>query len=645
MAFQPTHITPSAEQLAIQLRRTRLLLVEANAGAAKTTTLALRIAQALQRGALPETVLALTSTAPAVAALKERLAHVGVPKAVIQKLRIQTFEAFGLAVLAAAQGMAAPLLTSPEQVRPYVVRAAERAQSRPEERYPDELMADALPGDLVEGLLRCFDEIKGRMLVEHLDPEQRMTPALADELGFGYLTMRAWGCYEFIRQGGHPDRPEFRFDGDGSYDLARLLMSGEITADDAALQMGLTLICVDEMHDVNRAAFTVLKAVLAAHPRAAFVGVGDRDQVIHARTGADAGFMREHFQAEIGAPDVLPLTCSHRFSAQLARHVGALAGKPYAADAALHTDIHLERCESPALAAAFIARQAQAHLQQPTPANLRVLLRHAAQSVPIEHALLRLGVAYGAAGFAPYLERAETLLVRGLYAHACNDYTGFEEPAQRARLLDALLLFSGARVDSIELRHLDRAEAQCVAVAEASASLDTTHAFIASHVLRSANAQSRRQLDAAMAVLRSNDFDAFEASFLRALDPLQLAARVFVRRQDVEQVADNIGQLHRVALDEAAGVDGAFRMFSSMDRARRRLRGGERIVLSSIDAAKGLEFDHVIVPNLSRGEFGDGATENRNLLYVAMTRAKARLTLTFDPGRPSRFLRDAALVD
>ena len=52
-AFQPTHITPSAEQLAIQLLKTRLLLVEANAGAAKTTTLALRIAQALQRGAQP----------------------------------------------------------------------------------------------------------------------------------------------------------------------------------------------------------------------------------------------------------------------------------------------------------------------------------------------------------------------------------------------------------------------------------------------------------------------------------------------------------------------------------------------------------------------------------------------------------------
>lgn len=646
--FQPAHIIPSDEQLAIQLLKTRLLLVEANAGAAKTTTLALRIAQALQRGAPPQSVLALTCTAPAVAALKQRLAHIGVPKAAVQQLRLQTFEAFSLAVLEAAEGTKTRVVTSPEQIRPYVVRAIERAQSLPEERYPEELMTEALPSDLVESLLKSFDVLKGRMVMEHEPPEERMTPALADELGFGYLAMRCWTCYEFIRRGGHPDRPEFRFPGDATYDLARALMSGEIDVGDEVLQQGLTLVCVDEMHDVNRAAFTVLKALLAAHPRAAFVGVGDRDQVIHSQTGAEAGFMLEHFKAEIGTPEFRPLTLSHRFSPQLARHAGALARKPYAADASLHTDIHLEPCESPRIAAAFIARQAQAHLPQPASGNLRVLLRHPAQSVLIEHELLRLGLPYGSVGFAPYLERPETLLVRGLHAHARRDYSGFEDAAQRARLLDAWLLFSGARIDSIELRNLDSAEAQRVAVAEASADPESTQNFVDAHVLRSAPAVARRPLEAAMAVLGHADVGAFEVEFLKALDPLKLATRVFVRRAEAAQVADNVTQLHRVVLAEAtegsAGVDGAFRMVSAMDRARRRQRADERIVLSSIEAAKGLEFHHVIVPHLSKGEFGDASVENRNLLYVAITRARHRLTLTFTPDRPSRFLRDAELV-
>lgn len=643
--FEPLHLTPSDEQRAIQLRRTRLLLVEANAGAAKTTTLALRMAQALQRGAPPASLLALTATEPAVAALQTRLAALGLPREVLRQLRVQTFEAFSLGVLQAAEGEAARRLDTPEQVRPFVIRAIERAQSLPEEPHPDELMSDARSGDLVEGLLQSFDVLKGRMVVEQLDPDERLTPAACDALGFSYLTLRAWRCYEFIRHGGHPDHPDFRYLGDGTYDLARRLLAGEIQPGDGPLQQALSLVCVDEMHDMNRAAFTVLKAVLAAHPRAAFVGVGDRDQVIHAQSGAEAAFMGEHFRREIGEPEVLPLTATHRFGAELARHAGALARKPYAAAAQAQTHIHLERCSTPRLAAEFVARQAQAHHGQRVLATLRVLLRRPAQSVRIEHELLRLGVPYGTAGFAPYLARPEILLVRGLQAHASSDYTAFDTPAQRAQLLDAWLLFSGARIDSVELRHLDSAEAQRVAVAEAAQAPDSTQRFVDAHALRSATPAAARALQAALALLRSGDAEAFEARFLTLLDPLALARRVFVRQADAAQVADNITQLHRLVVDEGGDIGAAFRMLGQLDAARRRAKASERVMLSSIEAAKGLEFDHVLLPHLTAGEFGGGTVEHRNLLYVALTRATQRLTLTFDPDRPSRFLKDAGFID
>jgi len=643
--FEPLHLTPSPEQRAIQLRRTRLMLVEANAGAAKTTTLALRIAQALLRGAPPASLLALTHTAPAVTALKERLAAIGVARDVIAQLRIQTFEAFSLAVLAHGEGTLARIVTTAEQVRPCVIRAVERAQSLPEDPYPDALATDARPGDLVEGLLQAFEVLKGRMVIEHLDEDERLTPATAEALGFDYLTLRTWLCFEAIRRGGHPDHPDFRTPGDGVYDLARLPLSGEVLPGDALLQLGLTLICVDEMHDMNRTAFTVLKAVLAAHPRAAFVGVGDRDQVIHGQSGAEAAFMGEHFRREIGEPEVLPLTASHRFGAVLARHAGALARKAYAASHEAGTVVHLERCGSPRLAAEFIARQAQAHHAQRQFATLRVLLRQPAQSVLIEHELLRLGVAYGTAGFVPYLARPETVLVRGLHAEARDDYAAFDTPERRARLLDAWLLFSGARIDSVELRHLDSAEAQRVAVAEAAQDEASTRRFIEAHALRSATPAARRALEATLALLRTGDADGFEASFLKRLDPLQLGRRVFVRQADAQRVADNITQLVRLLLAEGGEMDAAFRMLTALDAARGKVRAQERVVLSSIEVAKGLEFDHVIVPHLSAGDFGSGLAEHRNLLYVALTRARRQLTLTFDPERPSRFLRDAAFID
>jgi DNA helicase-2/ATP-dependent DNA helicase PcrA len=76
------------------------------------------------------------------------------------------------------------------------------------------------------------------------------------------------------------------------------------------------------------------------------------------------------------------------------------------------------------------------------------------------------------------------------------------------------------------------------------------------------------------------------------------------------------------------------------------MKGKDAVVLSSIEAAKGLEFDHVIMPGLNKGEFalGGASADNRNLLYVGMTRARHRLTLLCDPARPSKYLIDAGLM-
>ena len=68
-------------------------------------------------------------------------------------------------------------------------------------------------------------------------------------------------------------------------------------------------------------------------------------------------------------------------------------------------------------------------------------------------------------------------------------------------------------------------------------------------------------------------------------------------------------------------------------------------------ACKGLEFDTVYIPGLNEGNIPSRRAlistqieEERRLLYVAMTRARRSLTLTFlegtpdRPAAPSRFL-------
>ena len=77
------------------------------------------------------------------------------------------------------------------------------------------------------------------------------------------------------------------------------------------------------------------------------------------------------------------------------------------------------------------------------------------------------------------------------------------------------------------------------------------------------------------------------------------------------------------------------------------------LTLATAHATKGLEWDHVAVLGMTEGRFpsarslADAAdparalAEERRLAYVAWTRARRTLTLVFDPGAPSPFLREA----
>jgi DNA helicase-2/ATP-dependent DNA helicase PcrA len=79
-----------------------------------------------------------------------------------------------------------------------------------------------------------------------------------------------------------------------------------------------------------------------------------------------------------------------------------------------------------------------------------------------------------------------------------------------------------------------------------------------------------------------------------------------------------------------------------------------RVVLSTIHSAKGREWDHVWVPGMNEGTLPiavrdalPNIEEERRLAYVAMTRAKQRLTLTWsetqggDVKDPSRFVAES----
>ena len=87
---------------------------------------------------------------------------------------------------------------------------------------------------------------------------------------------------------------------------------------------------------------------------------------------------------------------------------------------------------------------------------------------------------------------------------------------------------------------------------------------------------------------------------------------------------------------------------------RARLAGAEGpITLATFHGTKGLEWDHVVCVGHDEGIFPAARAlreaadpqrvleEERRLAYVAWTRARRTLTIVYDPGAPSRFLREA----
>jgi superfamily I DNA/RNA helicase len=81
------------------------------------------------------------------------------------------------------------------------------------------------------------------------------------------------------------------------------------------------------------------------------------------------------------------------------------------------------------------------------------------------------------------------------------------------------------------------------------------------------------------------------------------------------------------------------------------------LTLATAHSTKGLEFDHVVVIGMEVGRFPSGRAvataedplraleEERRLAYVAWTRARRSLTLSYDPAVPSPFLLEAFTAD
>lgn len=618
--FIPRGITATAEQQAIQCSTHPISLIEANAGAAKTTTLALRIAEALARGLAPQKILALVFTSEALAVLQQRLLDIGVAPFMVRQLALHTVEGFARQTLAFWEEQRPPSLETLHELKPIALEALERLSQHYE--HSDERSALDFRTHHV-ALSQFFASqlrLKASMSLALNEDESAAEKALM--AGVTYSDFLWTQYYEKVRQSPY-EGVLFRGPFDGTYDLACTLMQ---SPDLLRLLPEYELIVVDELHDANEASFQILRALLV-RPNTYLVAAGDRDQVIYKQLAADASYLHERFAIYFAAIKTYPLSYTYRHGPYLAYAVAAFKHKKVDSALALGTQIHLhEYAETEAELAvrpvvqAILAWQSQGGCL----AQCAVLLRDEHQSTALENAFLKAQLPYQLLGMKGYLQRDEILFLRGLLALAFNDLVAISSNQVRQQLVRALALFS-----EITLNEHFLAEA----AAEIADMPQLLPVFYKGQIQRTGSEQGRWRIEAALNYLQNIAPHTPAHEVLRTLceqlDMESVARRIYVFDHQADVIQKSIAGFIQIAQDLALSAADFYQWCARNEPATPQT-AQQAVVVACVAQAKGKEYEHVLLPFLAHGEFpstkNSGQIE-QNLFYVAVTRAQKRLSL------------------
>lgn len=626
--FVPKRITPTPEQLAIQTAQKKVVLIDANAGAAKTTTLALRLAEALHRGRPPERMLALVFTEAARVALRQRLLEIGVPLGVVKRLTIDTFDTFATNVLRQMEGMQVASIRSNEELRPMAWEALEVVSEKYAHRYPLEInTTNAAIAEFLKLQLRT----KARLDFDAPDFDSNTLEDNLEMLGMSrthYLWLRE---YEGLR-GADTGEIQFRAPFDATYDLVRMLGGDEPLRQQLPAYQ---IIVADELHDLNEASFRLL-TMLIRRGNAFFCGAGDKDQVIYTWSGADHRFLRQRFEQEFPSLQRMPLTASYRYGTQLAQAVGALKNKPSVSALTRGTPVevlHYDHTLPQACSAQLIAALEHAHA-----GTTAILLRDRDQAIRVETALFQSGIAYGLVDMNSYLLNQEVLMLRGMVAIARMDLHAIKSGPRRGEILEALVAFAEIPFTRAELQQ---------AKADVANYPELLEGFLTNQLAKSVNQDKAALTLAAVEYLRAQPADAPAGPALQHVFAMlqleQTARRIYVDPAQARVVARSLHGFIAVCTEAGVALGGFAGWLGEMEEAVMVSTGKARLVIACIDQIKGLEYNHVILPYLAVDEFPRSKTdplEEENRFYVAATRARDRLTILTpqDPAYQSRYI-------
>ena len=423
---------------------------------------------------------------------------------------------------------------------------------------------------------------------------------------------------------------------EGVVDFAELLLrTCELLGRDAALrehyQSRFAHILVDEFQDTNRLQYQWLR--LLTGPGAQVLAVGDDDQSIYAFRGADVGNMRE-FQRDFG-DTVIRLEQNYRSQGNILEAANALIannrgrlGKNLWTDAGAGERIRVYRAPSDLDEAAFVVEEARALQREGVPLNdVAVLYRSNAQSRVIESALFNAGMPYRVYGGLRFFERAEIKHALAYLRVAAQP----EDDGAFLRIVNFPPRGIGAR--SLETLAEVAQGRPLLQTARESAGSGRGGAALTSFVaLVDVLGEKLRDLPLHEAVDHVIEASGLKAHYRADKDGADR----------VENLDELVSAAKQFANDGEANDLAAFLAHASLEAGEHQSgEGAEALQLMTVHSAKGLEFNAVFMTGLEEGLFPheqsfnteDGLEEERRLMYVAITRARRKLTLSYTESR------------
>ncbi len=607
-------------------------LILAGAGSGKTRVLTTRIAWLISTGQVaPPGILAVTFTNKAAREMQTRLA--GMLPINIRGMWIGTFH-----------GLCNRLL-----------RAHHRDAGLPQ---LFQILDSADQQSSVKRLLKSLnvddEKFPPRELCHFINAQK--------EQGLRAAAVEAWDDWARKRVGLY-EAYEAQCQREGVVDFAELLLrSYELLERNEPLrrhyQERFRHVLVDEFQDTNKLQYRWLK--LLAGGGANLFCVGDDDQSIYAFRGADVGNMAD-FEREFKVTNLIRLEQNYRSHGNILDAANAIIknnpsrlGKNLWTEAGSGEPIRIYESYSDGDEARWIVEEVKA-LQRDghARAEIALLYRSNAQSRALEHALFSAGLPYRVYGGLRFFERAEikhALAYLRLIANTDDD-TAFARvvnfPARGigARSLENLQDAAKAAGSSLHAAIPQVGGAGGVKLAGFAQLIvtlrDAAHLplpELVDHVVELSGLHSHYQ----------NEKEGQER--LANLDELINAAASFVAE---EGTPDPDGEITGQYGNDLS----SFLAHASLEAGEHQAgEGDDALQLMTVHSAKGLEFNMVFISGLEDGLFphenslleDKGLEEERRLMYVAVTRARQRLYLSFAQTRmlhgqtrynlPSRFL-------